>query len=228
MIIDSQPASSLPNVGRTLLIGESGTLVREALKVWLETIPAVAQVYGISSSEKCLEMASLVSPALVILPLNFNGESCVQLAIDLKQHDPVLKIAFWFDEVSDLLLCDILASKPVGLLSMRESPSQIAETIKQLLEGTCSYSQSLHEQVQRINKHLAGPRKRKDIIGLTPRQKEVLRFLAQGHSVKEVASKMHLSAKSIDSHKYRIMKKLDIHDRVHLTRFAIREGLLKN
>jgi DNA-binding NarL/FixJ family response regulator len=62
---------------------------------------------------------------------------------------------------------------------------------------------------------------------LTKRQLDVLRQLALGHSVKEVASSMHLSPKSVDNHKYRIMQRLDIHDRVQLARYAIREGLVE-
>ena len=226
--------------GRTILVGESATLLREALKVWLETIPVVAQVYAVGRSDECLEMALQLSPDLVLLPSGFDGEPAVRTAMQMKQHNPHLKIAFWLGEISDLLLCDILASRPVGVVSTRESPDQIIRTIEQLLEGVHTCSDRLSGQVRRIQDHLARSRGRKDIIGLTARQKEVLRFLAQGHSVKEVlrflaqghsvkevATKMHLSAKSVDSHKYRIMKKLGIHDRVHLTRFAIREGLLE-
>ena len=62
---------------------------------------------------------------------------------------------------------------------------------------------------------------------LTARQLEVLRHLARGASVKEVAKLMHLSQKSVDSHKYRIMNKLGIHDRVDLTRYAIREQIIE-
>jgi len=54
----------------------------------------------------------------------------------------------------------------------------------------------------------------------------VLRHLAYGLSVKDVARKMHISVKSVDSHKYRIMQSLGIHDRVDLARYAIREGLV--
>lgn len=61
---------------------------------------------------------------------------------------------------------------------------------------------------------------------LSDRQIEVLRNLAFGMSVKDVARKMHISVKSADSHKYRIMQSLEIHDRVGLARFAIREGLV--
>ena len=63
------------------------------------------------------------------------------------------------------------------------------------------------------------------LLTLTNRQLEVLRHLARGESVKEVAKSMVLSERAIESHKYRIMQKLGIHDRVELARYAIREGL---
>ena len=61
---------------------------------------------------------------------------------------------------------------------------------------------------------------------LTNRQLDILRLLANGDSVKAVARKLHLSPKSVDSHKYRIMLKIGVNDSVHLSRYAIREGLI--
>ena len=61
---------------------------------------------------------------------------------------------------------------------------------------------------------------------LTKRQQEILKFLALGDSVKEVARKLFLAPKSVEGHKHRIMKKLGIHDRVLLARYAIRNGLI--
>ncbi|MCC7421274.1 MAG: response regulator transcription factor [Planctomycetaceae bacterium] len=62
---------------------------------------------------------------------------------------------------------------------------------------------------------------------LTGREVEVLRCLAEGDSVKEAAGRLHLSPKSVNNHKYRIMQKLGLNDRVHLARYAIREGLIE-
>lgn len=73
---------------------------------------------------------------------------------------------------------------------------------------------------QRLAKHDSG------VGALTPQQFRVLRHLAVGLSVKETARAMSLSHKAVDNHKYRLMHKLDIHDRVELARFAIREGLV--
>ena len=66
----------------------------------------------------------------------------------------------------------------------------------------------------------------KSIDCLTNRQQEILTFLAMGDSVKEVARKIHLAPKSVEGHKHRIMKKLGLHDRVLLARYAIRNGLI--
>ena len=63
------------------------------------------------------------------------------------------------------------------------------------------------------------------LCGLTLQQLAIMRQLARGRSVKEIAAQFGRSEKSIDSHKYRIMHKLGIHDRVELARYAIREGL---
>ena len=61
---------------------------------------------------------------------------------------------------------------------------------------------------------------------LTNRQQEILKLLAMGDSVKEVARKLFLAPKSVEGHKHRIMRKLGIHDRVLLSRYAIRNGLI--
>ena len=62
---------------------------------------------------------------------------------------------------------------------------------------------------------------------LTNREMEVLRYIARGMSKKEIAKTMHLSVKTVENHSASIMARLDIHDRVELTRFAIREGLIE-
>jgi DNA-binding NarL/FixJ family response regulator len=62
---------------------------------------------------------------------------------------------------------------------------------------------------------------------LTARETEVLRYIAQGTSKKEIASTMHLSVKTVENHTANIMTRLDIHDRVELARFAIREGMIE-
>ena len=211
----------------TLLIGESENLFRETFKCWLGNIPSVKTVHAGASPTRCLELAFHYSPELVLLPSKFSEKTSPQVAVELKQLCPETKIAFYIGEISDMAMSGLLNSKPDGLISVHDTPEQITELIEGLLSGVSSHSYRFKERVQKIQNDISGPHRKKRILGLSMRQIEVLVYLAQGHTVKEIASIMHLSAKSVDSHKYRIMKRLDIHDRVHLARFAIREGLIE-
>jgi DNA-binding NarL/FixJ family response regulator len=92
-----------------------------------------------------------------------------------------------------------------------------------IVGGTC-YSREISKKIQSLNSN--GTSTNKSLSNLTPRQVEVLRHLAAGESVKEVARSLNLSGKSVDSHKYRIMRWLGIHDRVKLSLFAVREELI--
>ena len=211
----------------TLLVGVSEGLIQESLKNWLENTTAIKQVYTGSTQAMCLELAFHNSPDLVFLPFILDDKSGVQIAIDLKKLCSEIKIAFYIDDVADLGMSNMLSCNPVGLVSIHDTPEQIIELVDQLFSGETVYSKCFEKRIQEIQNHLSDLHPRKGVLGLTPRQIEVLVYLGQGFTVKEVASKMYLSEKSIDSHKYRIMKKLDIHDRVHLARFAIREGLVE-
>jgi two-component system, NarL family, response regulator NreC len=62
---------------------------------------------------------------------------------------------------------------------------------------------------------------------LTPREKEVLKMLAEGNSVKEVATQLNLSVKTVEAHKFNLMRKLDIHNKAHLVQYAIQKKVIK-
>lgn len=118
--------------------------------------------------------------------------------------------------------------KARGILTSRMSLSQLIEKIQQLQAGLLA-EYWCPEAEQLIDRSGSQKRLKEGSLytQLTPRQLEVLAHLAEGKTVKEVAQMMHLSQKSVDSHKYRIMNRLHIHDRVHLSRLAIREGLIE-
>jgi DNA-binding NarL/FixJ family response regulator len=111
---------------------------------------------------------------------------------------------------------------------MKGEPFQeLVSAIERVAEGEWVFSQEVLDRLifdQQSQEYAV--RHESDLSALTSRQLEVLRHLACGQSVKEISQMMHLSQKSVDSHKYRIMNKLGIHDRVLLARFAIREGLM--
>jgi len=139
-----------------------------------------------------------------------------------------LRVVFMASEVKAAHIDLALKCKARGFVSTQCPLSHVITRISQLLTGELEeyWCPEAEEFIEFRGKHKK--MRAKSVFSLlTPRQLEVLTFLAEGKSVKEVAQVMHLSQKSIDSHKYRIMNRLHVHDRVHLARIAIREGLIE-
>jgi len=134
------------------------------------------------------------------------------------------------DRYSDTQLDTLLRLKLTGLLT---SNQPLAEIIDAILSDSHAvplpqFSPEVADRLEYNAKHDVYLVKRRNaFMQLTLRQMDVLIQIARGGSVKEVASRMYLSERAIESHKYRIMRKLDVQDRVELCLFAVREGVIQ-
>jgi len=113
-------------------------------------------------------------------------------------------------------------------LSKNEPPEKVIDAIRAVASGQCYFSPEVQSRlvIDSDGVHLGHEAKGR-AASLTHREMEVLRYIARGMSKKEIAKTMHLSVKTVENHSASIMSRLDIHDRVELTRFAIREGLIE-
>ncbi len=114
-----------------------------------------------------------------------------------------------------------------GCISLNNTPDEIVSIVESLLDGRIKqyWAFEVRRQLDVSGSRLKLNADAIETV-LTQRQLEVFIHLAEGKTVKEVAREMKLSQKSVDSHKYRIMQRLQLHDRVHLSRLAIREGYI--
>jgi len=114
-----------------------------------------------------------------------------------------------------------------GCISLNNTPAEIVSIVESLLDGRIKqyWAFEVRRQLDATGSRLKLNAEAIETV-LTQRQLEVFIHLAEGKTVKEVAREMKLSQKSVDSHKYRIMQRLQLHDRVHLSRLAIREGYI--
>ena len=137
------------------------------------------------------------------------------------------QLAVFANGLSDAQLEIASSNRVHGFLSTQDSTNEIAELLEQLAANQIAISKHLAERIS------VGRDKQIVILGrnklnqLSDRQLEVLSHLASGLRVKDIADRMGLSAKAVESHKFRIMSRLNIRDRVMLCRWAIREGLIE-
>ena len=166
-------------------------------------------------------------PEMVVFETELPGRGAFDAASDLSIRLKETKIVFLTGHLSDILIDQALRVRAGGYLLKSEPVEFVIQSLKRIAKGEFCFSKAVEERLEHDplrNRFIF--RSDTGLSSLTPRQLEVLRHLAEGYSVKEAAKRMLLSAKSVDNHKYRIMRKLGICDRVELARFAIREGLI--
>jgi DNA-binding NarL/FixJ family response regulator len=179
-----------------------------------------------TSAEQAVPLIREFRPRLVVLEPNGSIAGLQTLLQTSEVRVRETAVAVLTDGLSDRLLDHVLHLN-VSCLSKRDSLDDLLAALRSLVRGERAFSPGIRlrlDQAGHDGPHIVKQRSR--LAGLSPRQMQVLQFLAEGKRVKEVAQTMHLSEKAVESHKYRIMNQLNIHDRVELSLYAVREGLI--
>lgn len=209
---------------RVLLVDDH-QLVRSAVAQQLKGDPVIEICGEASDSEQALELATREEPDVVVMDIEMPGLICFDAARRIRARSPKTRIIFLSGFSHDSYIEQALEVEARGYVTKAEPTEVLAKAILEVADGGSFFSQEVQDRliVDAGGVRLSGGNT--VASRLTRREHEVLRYLARGMSKKEVAATMHLSPKTIENHTSNLMSKLDIHDRVELCRYAIREGL---
>jgi DNA-binding NarL/FixJ family response regulator len=214
---------------RSLTVGviEPQEVTQYAISMLMKSQPD-CQVSGVASNgEDGIRMLMETRPLIAVMEIDLEGRSGFEIAGDLAMRQRETRVVFYSAAMPDIYIEQALRSKVAGYVLKTDPLTSLLTAIQKIASGGTFFSEAIRERVSvdpgtgQMKTHFESR-----LMQLSDRQLEVLRNLAFGLSVKDVARKMHISVKSVDSHKYRIMQALGIHDRVDLARYAIREGLV--
>lgn len=211
----------------TVGIIEPQEATRYAISMLVNNQPG-GEVVGVESdSDAGLRMLIEKRPRIAITEIDLQGRSGFEVAGDLAMRQRDTKVIFYSSSMPDIYIEQAIRSKASGYVLKTDTLANLLVAIQKVVTGSSFFSEPIRDRIS-IDPVTGSMKTQFEsrLTQLSDRQIEVLRNLAFGLSVKDVARKMHISVKSVDSHKYRIMQALGIHDRVDLARYAIREGLV--
>lgn len=160
------------------------------------------------------------------MDIDMPGLDCFDAARTIQARCPETRVIFVSAFCHDEYIEQALAVEAAGYITKSEPIDRIVEAIRKVASGGSYYSeQVLNRIVVESRGTRLAPENQTRVSTLTRRETEVLKYIASGSSQKQIAQTMNISAKTVHSHSMNLMTKLGIHDRVELTRFAIREGL---
>lgn len=177
------------------------------------------------SGLEALEIYNNEHPDVVLMDIEMPEMDGLETARALLNQSPDARILFLTGYECDPYIEEAIELGAAGYVLKRECLTELVHAIEAVASGQYYFSKSIRDRL-RWHQHrpqLSRPRSDK-IAALTSREQELLRHLGMGASLKEAAAAMDVSYKTADNQKANLMRKLDIHDRVELARFAICEG----
>jgi DNA-binding NarL/FixJ family response regulator len=208
-----------------VLLADDHTLVRAGLRRLLEELPDVVVVGEAANGVELLALATQLQPDLVLTDIDMPGLNGLEATARLLKLQPQTRVIILSMHQNEEYVRQALMHGAMGYLLKDAAPVELELAIKAVLRGDTYLSPAvskgvLSDYVQRLR----GDEKPGAL--LTSRQREILQLVAESHSTKEIARRLDLSVKTVDTHRSRLMNQLDIHDVAGLVRYAMRTGLI--
>jgi DNA-binding NarL/FixJ family response regulator len=220
------PASSASSA--RILIVDDHPIVRQGLVQMIEREANMTVCGEAESADEALEMARRLKPALVIVDLSLNGKPGLELVKDLRAEAPHIMVLVLSMHDEALWAERVLRAGACGYVMKQEKPRVLMARIRQALRGqTClseAMANTLLRKLTRGGRDSAAHAPEDD---LGDRELEVLQLLGQGMSTRDIAAAMHISLKTVESHREHIKAKLNLASSDELLRYAILRFLQK-
>jgi DNA-binding NarL/FixJ family response regulator len=206
-----------------VLLGDDHTLVLDGFRKLLED---QCEIVGTAEDGRTLiRMAQELEPDLVTLDISMPQLNGVDAAKKLKKILPRTKLIFVTMHADPAYVNEAFKAGASGYLLKRSAGSELRQAIQSVMDGQCYVTPLVAKGlVQTAVTGTKPPDLRER--SLTVRQREVLQLVAEGKTVKEIASALNLSPKTVEFHKSQLMTQLDLHTTAELTKYALVHGLL--
>lgn len=205
-----------------LLLVDDHQIVRAGLRMLLQTEPDIEIVGEASSGDEALQAARTLHPDVIVMDIAMSGMGGIEATRQIKSLCPntaVLALTMYEDEQHFFAMLHAGAS---GYVPKRAAPDELAQAIRAVSRGEVFlYPTLARVLVREFTQPAQGPRPE-----LTPRELEVLTLIAEGYTNRQIAERLYISVKTVDRHRENILRKLHLHSRVELVRYALERGLI--
>jgi DNA-binding NarL/FixJ family response regulator len=208
-----------------VLLAEDHQLVRQGLRAMLEQETDIEIVGEAQNGQEAVEMAKKYRPKIVVMDIELprlNGLEATRRIVEEMPDVKVLVLSVHTDRRS---VSKALRYGASGYMQKDSAFEELARALRTVGRGKTYLSPSItgvlvEDYVRVIPKEVAAKP-----TNLTPREREVLQLIAEGHTTKEIASLLSVSVKTVETHRRNIMRKVNLHSVAELTKYAVQEGI---
>jgi two-component system response regulator NreC len=211
-----------------IMLADDHTLFRQGIRIMISAEADMEVVGEASNGGEAVDKAIEVRPDVVFMDIGMPGLSSFESTRQITKNRPETKVLFltMYDDEDYLVECiEVGASGYV----LKDSPSQqLVAAVRDICRGGTYLSPRMQSQlVDDFRSRIKSTDRLPRFATLTPREREVLKMLAEGNSVKDVACDLNLSVKTVEAHKFNLMRKLNIHNKAQLVQYAFQKKIIK-
>jgi DNA-binding NarL/FixJ family response regulator len=208
-----------------VLLADDHTLVRAGLRGLLEGIAGIEVVGEAGDGNEAVRLSGELHPDVVLLDVGMPELNGLDAASRLLGRDATIRVLILSMHTSEEYVLRALRAGCAGYLLKRSAVSELEVAVRAVARGETYLSPAVSKQV--VDDYVGRTGGSADPLeALTPRQREILQLVAEGHTSKEIAERLGLSFKTVEAHRAQIMERLGLDDVTGLVRFAVRVGLV--
>jgi len=210
---------------RRIVLVDDHTLVRAGIRSLLESINGIEVIAEVGDGLEALDIVRREKPDAILLDIMLPGLNGLEVAAKISRLETGTRILMLSMHTGPEYVARALSAGALGYLFKDSAFAELSDALQSIMLGRRYLSKTIDvglvEQIMTSNG--AG---QPELEVLTPRQRQVLQLVAEGLGTREVAERLHVSVKTVETHRAQLMDRLDIHDVPGLVRFAIRTGIV--
>jgi len=207
-----------------VLVADDHPVVRKGVQTCLAKQAKLKIVGEAIDGDEALRKARELCPDVILLDISMPGMNGLAVTEVLRKELPDMKVLILSVHSNREYIFRVIQAGAHGYVSKEAPPEELLRAIESVYEGEPHFSEDIRRDA--LNQFVIGGGKKPPFAQLTSREREVLIHIAEGQSNKEIADKLNIGVRTIETHRERIMRRLNIHSVAGLTKYAIANGLI--
>jgi len=209
-----------------VLLAEDHTLVRQGVRALLADDPGIEVIGEADDGREAVRLAEKLRPDVVLMDLSMPGLNGLEATRQIKQWVPEVKVVILTRHAHEDYVSHVLRAGASGYVVKSAAPAELVSAIRAVSRGDSFLSPTISRTVIEGYVRQAATTAGDSYEQLTGREREVLQLIAEGHSSREIAERLVISQKTVQTHRANLTEKLHLRSTAELTQYAIRKGLV--
>lgn len=209
-----------------ILLADDHTILREGIRSLIESEPDMSVIGEANDGHTAVKLASQLKPDIILMDLAMPLLNGLEATRQIKKQNPQAKILILTMHENEEYIRQVLVAGAMGYILKDAAARELLGAIRSVFKGEVVLSPAITRLV--VSDYLRwgdiSPTEPSD--GLTDREREILQLIAEGYTNKQIAQILSISIKTVQAHRLNLMKKLDLHDRGELIKYAIQKKII--